>query len=72
MPTVEDQHHAAAVAANASAKRIRELEGDLQVAQMQLQRIDEVLVGSYGDIPRLSPKDARRMLQNIAYIVKPF
>lgn len=52
-------------------KRIAELEGDLQVAEMQLQRIDAILVGSYGDIPRLSAKDARRMLRNIAYIVKP-
>lgn len=51
--------------------RIAELEGDLHIARMQLQRVDEVLVGSYGDIPRLSAGDARRMLRNIAYIVNP-
>jgi hypothetical protein len=52
--------------------RIAELEGDLRRAESQLQRIDEVLVGSYGDIPRLSAGDARRMLRSIANIVNPF
>lgn len=55
----------------AAEKRIADLEGDLQVSQLKVQRIDEVLVGSYGDIPRLSAGDARRMLRNIAHIVKP-
>jgi hypothetical protein len=52
-------------------KRITQLEGDLRIAEIQIRRIDEVLVGSYGDIPRLSASDARRMLRNIAYIVNP-
>jgi hypothetical protein len=52
-------------------KRIAELEGDLQIAQTQLQRIDEELVGAYGEIATMRTGDLRRRLQNIAYIVNP-
>jgi hypothetical protein len=44
-------------------KRIAELERDLRDAQLTLQRIDEALVGSYGEIGTLDAKEARRMLR---------
>lgn len=47
------------------------LKGDLQIARLQLQRIDEELVGSYGEIETMPIRELRRILGNIAYIVKP-
>jgi hypothetical protein len=52
-------------------RRIAELEGDLSVARLQLQRIDEALVGHYGEIETMQPDVLRRVLRNIAYIVNP-
>ena len=52
-------------------ERIAGLEGDLSVARLQLKRIDEELVGSYGKIATMPAKELRRILGNIAYIVRP-
>lgn len=52
-------------------QRIAELEGDLSVARLQLTCIDEELGGSYGEIATMPAKELRRILGNIAYIVKP-
>ena len=52
-------------------QRIAELEGDLSVARLQLARIDEELVGRYGEIKTMSAKELRRVLGNIAYIMNP-
>ena len=51
--------------------RIAELEGDLSVARLQFKRIDEELVGSYGEIATMPVEELRRILGNIAYIVRP-
>jgi hypothetical protein len=51
--------------------RITKLEGDLSVARLQLQRIDEELVASYGEIATMPVTELRRILGNIAYIVNP-
>ena len=45
-------------------------QGDLTVARLQLTRIDECLVGSYGEIETMNPAALRKMLGNIAYIVR--
>jgi hypothetical protein len=60
-----------AVELRAAHKRIAELEGDLSVARLRLQRIDEALVGHYGEIETMQPAVLRRVLRNIAYIVNP-
>lgn len=52
-------------------KRISALEGDLSIARLQLQRIDEQLVGSYGEIETMRVADLRRILGGIAYIIRP-
>jgi hypothetical protein len=45
--------------------------GELSVARLQLARIDEELIGSYGEIETMPAKELRRILRNIAYIVSP-
>ena len=66
-----DPRHGGKLTAEMAAERIKELEGDLSVARLQLQRIDEELVGSYGEIATMPVKGLRRILSNIAYIVRP-
>ncbi len=51
--------------------RIVKLEGDLSIARLQLRRIDEELIGRYGEIETMPVKELRRVLGSIAYIVKP-
>ena len=66
-----DPHHGGKLTAEMADARLRELAGDLSVARLQLARIDDELVGNYGDIEHLSVRELRRILGNIAAIVKP-
>jgi len=52
-------------------KRITDLEGDLSVARLQLARIDEELIGAYGEVETMNVRELRRILGNICYIIKP-
>jgi hypothetical protein len=47
------------------------LRAAISAVRMQMTRIDDELVGSYGEIEHLSVRELRRILGNIANIVKP-
>lgn len=57
--------------AEAAERERDKAKGDLSVVRLQLARIDETLIGFYGEIATAPQKELRRILDNIVYVLIP-